>query len=50
MVRLLITGSPGVGKTTVATELSRIFNTALIDVNEVIRPLLKWDLGFSRIT
>ena len=43
MVRLLITGSPGVGKTTVALELSKVFNVMLIDINKVIKPLLKWD-------
>ena len=47
MVRLLITGSPGVGKTTVAMELSKALNVALININEVIRPLLKWDPGLS---
>lgn len=45
MVRLLVTGSPGgVGKTTVAVELSKVFNAVLVDINEVIKPpLLKWD-------
>ncbi len=44
MVRLLITGSPGVGKTTVAVELSKVFNTVLVDINDVIKPpLLRWD-------
>lgn len=47
MVRLLITGSPGVGKTTVAMELSKALNATLININEVIRPLLKWDPGLS---
>ena len=47
MVRLLITGSPGVGKTTVAIELSKKLNAALIDINEVIKPLLKWDPDLS---
>ncbi|MGC8606539.1 MAG: adenylate kinase family protein [Vulcanisaeta sp.] len=43
MVRLLVTGSPGVGKTTIAIELSKIYNAPLIDVDEVIKPLLRWD-------
>ena len=47
MVRLLITGSPGVGKTAVAMELSKALNAALIDINEIIKPLLKWDPGLS---
>ena len=47
MVRLLITGSPGVGKTTVAIELSKRLNAVLIDINEVIKPLLKWDPDLS---
>ncbi|WP_243668409.1 AAA family ATPase [Vulcanisaeta sp. JCM 16161] len=50
MVRLLITGSPGVGKTTVAMELSKALNAVLIDINDIIRPLLRWIQGYSRIT
>lgn len=47
MVRILITGSPGVGKTTIAVELSKIFHAALIDINGLIKPLLRWDPALS---
>ena len=43
MVRLVITGTPGVGKTTVAIELSKTYNAPVVDINEIIRPVLKWD-------
>ncbi len=43
MVRLVITGTPGVGKTTVAMELSKTYNAPVVDINEIIRPVLKWD-------
>ncbi len=38
-----MTGTPGVGKTTIALELSRIYGAALIKLDELITPTLKWD-------
>ncbi|BDR91014.1 adenylate kinase family protein [Vulcanisaeta souniana] len=43
MVRLVVTGTPGVGKTTVAIELSKAYDAPVVDINEIIRPVLKWD-------
>ncbi|MGC9153523.1 MAG: adenylate kinase family protein [Vulcanisaeta sp.] len=43
MVRLVITGSPGVGKTTIAMRLSKVYGAPLIDLYDVLRPILKWD-------
>lgn len=38
-----MTGTPGVGKTTIALELSRIYGAALIKLDELITPTLRWD-------
>ena len=38
-----MTGTPGVGKTTIALELSRIYGATLIRLDELITPTLKWD-------
>jgi len=43
MVRLLVTGTPGVGKTTIATGLARIYGAAIVGLDEIITPVLKWD-------
>jgi len=43
MVRLLITGTPGVGKTTIATGLARIYGAAIVGLDGIITPVLKWD-------
>ncbi|MFB6469829.1 MAG: adenylate kinase family protein [Vulcanisaeta sp. AZ3] len=43
MVRLLVTGTPGVGKTTIAMELSRTYGIPMVNINEVLKPVLKWD-------
>jgi adenylate kinase len=43
MVRLLVTGTPGVGKTTIATGLARIYGATIVGLDEIITPVLKWD-------
>lgn len=39
----MVTGTPGVGKTTIATGLARIYGATIVGLDEIITPVLKWD-------
>ncbi|WP_069806706.1 AAA family ATPase [Vulcanisaeta thermophila] len=42
-MRLVITGTPGVGKTTLASELSKALGLPIVKVEDLIHDYLQWD-------